>query len=125
MNKFLLSLTIIFFSAQNVFADINIYCAECKKKILVYQKESLPLDGVYDKADFVSVSKNKKFEKSAEKFICPYDGAPLNGYEYWFWVKGYPAPKMMLSVGTFHVKLKDGKFGWLPSEVELHEHKQK
>ena len=52
--------------------------------------------------------------------ICPKDSAPLNGYEYWFWSRNRPAPKMAYPAKTYLIK-KDGKFIWYPDNVDLHD----
>lgn len=61
-----------------------------------------------------------KCHRSVSKFkeVCPKDQAPLNGYKYWFWVRGRKEPKMAYRAETYLIK-KDGVYVWHPYEVDL------
>lgn len=122
MGKFTYAFWCLIFLAFPVSAE-EIYCAHCKKhlytttytideavksNIKVEAKDFIPMDGVL-----------KPF--SGMKFVCPFDGAPLNGYEYWFWSRSRKEPVMAYHALTLYVKDKDGEFMWYPHKVDLHD----
>jgi hypothetical protein len=51
--------------------------------------------------------------------VCPKDGAPLNGYKYWFWSRERKSPVMAFKAETYLVKDMNGEFHWYPEEVDL------
>lgn len=54
-----------------------------------------------------------------DALVCPKDNAPINGYKYWFWVRGRPEPRMAYPAETYLIKTGDDKFVWSPYEVDL------
>lgn len=48
--------------------------------------------------------------------VCPGTETPLNGFEYWFWARGYEKPKMVYPGYTFLTKEND-KSVWKPVDI--------
>ena len=101
------------FFASPVLADtIDIYCPECHKFLweLNYEKP-LTLD------DF-RTNNIIKGEPSV-KLICPFDDAPINGWEYWAWVRGMHQPVMAYPALSVMTLDEQGDFVWFPHDVDI------
>lgn len=113
MKKIFIILFLFF--ATPAFADtVDIYCPKCYKFLwqLKYEKP-LTLDDFH--ADNIL-----KGEPS-NKTLCPIDGAPINGWEYWAYERGMHPPVMVypaLSVWTLN---EQGEFIWFPDDVVVSE----
>ena len=122
MKKIFLFL-LIFFLTTNSYADIAIYCPHCHKHLYDYKKDEIPrpIDGkvqIYA-ADFIPASSDIKAPTEDSEMVCPFDQAPLNGWEYWFWAKKRSLPRMSYPAISLLTKDKDGKFIWLPDDIVI------
>lgn len=104
------------------YADIQIYCPKCHKHLYDYKGEEIPRpvdnrSGLNIK-DVVPVE-GVPVPTEQDKFVCPYDQAPLNGWEYWFWEKGRPLPKMVYPAISVLTKDASGEWVWVPDEVKI------
>lgn len=95
------------------FSDtVDIYCPKCHKFLwtLNYEKP-LTLDDF--KTDNII-----KGEPSV-KPICPFDGAPINGWEYWAYERGMHPPVIVYPALTVYTLNEQGDFIWFPDDVEV------
>ena len=124
-RKIFLNIIILFFILTGVCnADIGIYCPKCHKHLYDYKKDDihLPPQGSLDNGlrakDFVPTDISIPIPVENTRFICPFDDAPLNGWEYWFWERGRDLPKMVYPAVTVMIKDKDGNLVWYPDDVD-------
>lgn len=97
----------------------EIYCPLEKRLLYIYQ---YPFS-IYSKItaeDFVAVEGVPQ-PIDGDRLVCPFDGVPLNGYEYWFYSRGRSLPKMVYAGVTLLSKDKNGNFVWVPYELDLEE----
>jgi hypothetical protein len=99
-------LTVIFtlVLAITVFADIPIYCPKEKIHLYDYLKDEIPKGELLKAWDFKPVNENIPQPKESDPMVCPLCGAPLNGYEYWFWSRGRSLPRLIYPAFTFMTK---------------------
>ena len=97
-------------------ASIDIYCANCKEILYKYEGTLEHGSAILAK-DFYPYGDIPK-PVPEDDMLCPKCGAPLNGYEFWFWSRGRPLPKMVYGAITLMTK-EDENFIWKPYQVEL------
>lgn len=112
----------MFFSTQ-AFADVPIYCPKCKTHLYNYVKDELPkyIDGKQslNVQDFIPAQEGISQPDDNDEAVCPFDKAPLNGYEFWAWERGFAPPKFISQVWTFMTKDADGNFVWSPYNLVI------
>lgn len=113
---------VILLLAVSCFADVEIYCPECKTHLYNYKKDEIArYDNTLARQPKVLASDMQTVgiwpnPKERDKAICPLCTAPLNGWEYWAWKNGYQKPTFQLYVISLMTKI-DGKFVWVPYDV--------
>lgn len=115
IKTILTSLILLFCSLSYADPNYPIYCPKCKKHLYNYHSEIE--QGKELSIDFIE-SVEAPFPKQEEDFICPFDNAPLNGWEYWFWEKDLPEPDFVYYAISIYTKSGDNFF-WYPEEVEM------
>ena len=96
--------------------SIEIYCPHCKEHLYTYQGAEFPGNILPPREELI-----KEYDVGRPRdFVCPFCGAPLNGWEYHFWKKGMNLPKMRAKVHTVWIKTEDG-FEWYPYKLNLKE----
>lgn len=116
MNKILLF--IFLFISIPAFADtVDIYCPKCHKFLWTLNYDDpLTLDDLKAK-NFIDRSDFKVVDNT--RFICPIDGTPLNGWEYWAWERNMHPPVMAYPALTVMTLDEKGDFVWFPDKVEV------
>ena len=90
-------------------ADWNIYCPDTKEVVYIYKGDFKD----FNYSDFIPNPED------GSRMVCPGTQIPLNGFEYFFWKKGYTLPKMAYNAVSLLTK-ENGEFVWKPySEDEL------
>lgn len=108
----------LFFLSGISFADEPIYCPDCKTYLYDYKGElEHKVHQDFKAKDFIP-KEGIPQPSEHDEMVCPLCKAPLNGYEYWFWKRHRPLPKMVYKAVTLMTK-KEGKFCWRPYKVEL------
>ena len=99
-------------------ADMGIYCPLCKKHLYDYKGEVVS-GKVIMASDFIP-TEGVPQPKDTDRIICPFDSAPLNGWEYWFWSRQREQPTFAYQAVTLLTK-ENGEFKWVPEEVLMDE----
>ena len=104
----------------NVSAEIKVYCPYCKQHLYTYKYNADQLkEGLYPQ-DLEPANASVPFLTLRDKFICPYDGAPLNGWLYWAWEQKRPLPEFRYKAYNIYTKDANGNFVWVPwGKVEV------
>lgn len=89
---------------------VDIYCPKCHKFLWELKYEN-PLT-----TDQFKTENILKGEPSV-KLICPLDGTPINGWEYWAWERNMYPPQMVYPALTVMTLNDSGDFVWFPHEV--------
>jgi len=108
-----IALYILIFSQMKACADEIIICPNCGKQL--YRYKSNIVEGEMITADKAEPLGSLPQPKDTDEFVCPYCGAPLNGFEFWFWKRKRPLPKMIYSGGLTVLTIN----GWKPYEVNI------
>ena len=96
-------LSIIFCGLVFAAKFVDVYCPKCLKYLFTLEYESgLTLS-----------------DADGHGLICPFDGAPLNGWEYWAWERGMSAPKMVYPALTVWTTDDGDMFYWFPHNVDI------
>lgn len=115
---------LLFFLNINVMlvsADMEVYCPFCKEHIYNYKKDTIASNEIVAAEDFEGVG-DILSPDDHDEMICPICGAPINGYEYWFWSRGYQPTRMVFPAVSLYFKNADGTFEWKPEEVDLEDY---
>jgi len=123
MGKINIILASLILLANVAFADVRIYCPNCKTHLYDYVGSEEPLrTGInLSASDFHSVIDGVIDPVDGDDTICPLCKSPLNGYEYWFWSKKREVPRMAYSVLTFYIEDRVGNLKWYPFDLLLDE----
>ncbi len=117
MRKILLTIVLLLVFINFVYAEIPIYCPKCKQHIYNYTKDEI-VKGTQIKAeDFKPANESISQPQSGEKMICPFDNAPLNGWEYYAKIQHYKSFSMAYPAISLLTKDKDGKWVWIPFDM--------
>ena len=112
---------IIFFISFPALADtVDIYCPKCHKFLWILNyKLPLTLNDLNDNnlIEVDDIYNVWKKPSNPIKFICPIDGAPLNGWEYWAYERGMHPPVMVYPALTVMTLNEQGDFVWFPDDV--------
>ncbi len=113
MRKFFIFIYISFllFTGVNAYAEVEIYCPECKEHIYTYKG---------DKIEEGYSPRNEDFTPDPSiynEMICPNCGAYFEGYDYSCWKKGMAIPKKYYPAYTFLTKNEKGEFYWTPFDI--------
>ena len=106
---------VILFIAGICFAEIPVYCPECKTHLYNYQKEVRP-DTQILAEDFKPASDTILQPRESDPMECPLCQTPLNGWEYYgvrHKSKSHTVNGNIVSVLT---KDENG-FKWIPYDV--------
>lgn len=68
--------------------------------------------------DFKPVSEYIPQPVNGTRMVCPGTNIPLNGFEYFYWKRGYSLPKLAYQAVSLLTKDKKGNFVWLPYSYE-------
>lgn len=117
MKQFILITILVFSGISAVFAEIPIYCPECKEHLYDYQKDEIIPDTIIYAKDFLPAHDNVLQPVESDKMICPLCKAPLNWYEYQAWEKDQPIPIFYCWAITLLTKDKEGNFYWTPYDI--------
>lgn len=117
MKRIFLILSLFSVFIGNAFADIGIYCPKCHRHLYDYTASELTLAGMNLTENFKAVDAPRE-PLPDDAMRCPFDYAPLNGYQFWFWDKGYAEPKMMFQGMTLLTKQGE-EFVWSPYPVDI------
>ena len=111
MKKTIIFLFLFLLISIPAFAEtVDIYCPKCHKFLWELKYENpLTLD------DF-RTDNIIKGEPSA-KPLCPFDGAPINGWEYWAYERDMHPPVMVYPALTVWTLDEQGDFIWFPDDV--------
>ena len=115
-------LVLFLFIATPSFAETKIHCPKCLTHLytVLYDiKEASEGKRVLSAKDIVA-SKGIPHPEESDRFICPLDQTPLNGYEYWFHKRGLPETRLAYQALTVLTDI-DGKLVWYPYEILLRE----
>ena len=113
MIKFIISILLVVISSSIAFADtVDIYCPKCHK-FLWELNYDIPLT-----LDDFKTNNIIKGEPST-KPLCPFDGAPINGWEYWAYERGMHPPVMAYPALTVWTLNEQGDFIWFPDDVVI------
>ena len=100
-------------------ADMGVYCPKCKRHLYDFKGEVV-IGQTIKASDFVSVEGVEQ-PVSGSRMVCPFDSAPLNGWEYWFYEKGREEPRFAFNAVTLLTKDENGEFRWFPDDVVMDE----
>ena len=116
-----LSLIVLFFgiiACSEAINMVSIYCPRCAKHLYDLKYED-KLDLSDLKVDnTIVIDKTFKLVNNS-RFICPFDSAPLNGWEYWAWDRGLHEPTMAYGALSVYTKNDKGEFYWFPNDVNI------
>jgi len=98
---------------------VDVYCPKCQKLLYHLTFEGKLLT-TWIKPDNIEAVKDIPYFLKGDRFICPFDSAPLNGWEYWFWERDLDSPAFPYPALTVWTKV-DGEFRFWPDEVNLEE----
>lgn len=99
------------------FADVDIYCPNCKEHLYVYEGDIVAMEVVYaHKAKPASEKIPKPNE--ADDMNCPLCKAPINGYQYQAYKEGRKLPVIMTALGVTVLTKEDGSYKWVPWPIE-------
>lgn len=116
-----LTLTILFclIFLGIAFAEIPIYCPHCKIHLYDYAKDvdalKNPAAGDFRTVDIRAMLVTDNL--SYENWLCPYDGAPLNGWLYWAKSQDFKSFSMVYPALSVLTKDENGKWLWIPYSI--------
>ena len=113
----LMLVTLLVLFTSFVFAEIPIYCPECKVHIYNYVKDEIKKGIKLNPEDFKPANDNIPQPKKYDLLICPIDHAPLNGWEYYAKLQHYKSFTMAYPAVSLLTKDKDDKWVWLPFDL--------
>jgi len=123
MKKIIFCLAIILLSASTLEAITEIYCPSTRELAYYYLGDLFaPVETFKDKPflqeDFLNLDGTPVHGKS----VCPKTEVPINGFEWWFYKRGYNIPKIVYNSGyTFLTKDEEGNFVWKPYDLNISE----
>lgn len=95
----------------------EVYCPLCHKHLYRLKYEGKLLLDDLKVENFESISGDEIMPDN--RFLCPIDDAPLNGWEYWAWKRDMNQPKMVYPALTVMIKDENGNFVWFPDDVDI------
>ncbi len=101
----------LFVSNKN---KINVYCPVCKRRLYSIGYEDHKFAALDTMSSYPGIPRFKQWKG----FVCPLDGAPLNGWEYWFLSRGYKNPEFRYPAVTVYTKNSNGEFTFFPDDVD-------
>lgn len=114
IRKFLFTTFFVLIACQA--QALGIYCPHCYKHLYEYEFDELDIDRT--QAQYFRAVEAPENPKDTDRFICPFDETPLNGYEFWFWIRGLKPTEIRYPAITVLTKQGD-KFVWHPYDVDL------
>jgi hypothetical protein len=122
MRKHLLSLLVPVFlllTFSIAFAGIDIYCPKCKNHVYIYSKDEIKKGEQVKAEDFVPAQIIIAVPESGEPMVCPFDGVPLNGWEYYAKIQHYKDFVLAYPAVSMLTKDKEGKWLWVPFDIPM------
>lgn len=101
----------------SAFAQIPIYCPKCKTHLYNYQKE-VENGAIVKAIDFKPASEDIKQPREQDPMVCPFDGAELNGWMYWYKQQGFKGFVLAYPAISLLSKDKDNKWIWLGDNMQ-------
>lgn len=115
---------LLFFSVSETRSDESrlIYCPEGETAVYLYTGPVIE-PSTHVKAEyFTPVERNVPQPTEKDEMVCPGTDVPLNGYEWWFWKRGQPLPRLTFpGAVTLLTKDEQGNFVWWPWELNIEE----
>ena len=115
--KFLAILLFIFLFTNLVYAEIEIYCPECKKHIYTYIEDEIPKGAHVKAKDFKPANEDIAQPIESDSMVCPYCGIVFEGYDYSCWKHNLAIPTKYYPAYTFLTK-DEGDFYWTPYNIK-------
>jgi hypothetical protein len=113
---------LLFISVSETRSDESrlIYCPEGKTAVYLYTGPVIEASTEVKAEYFRPVDENVENPKETDPMNCPGTDVPLNGYEWWFWKRGRPLPKLTFpGAVTLLTKDEQGNFLWWPWELDI------
>lgn len=118
MRTLFLIIILLLIVVNLAFAEMPVYCHLCKQHLYNYQRDEFVKGEWPDAKDFMPAVEGVKQPVDSDPMVCPFDQAPLNGYEFIFWVKGLRPPVFKYKATSF-LTFRDGGFIELPFETPV------
>lgn len=106
------------------FAEIPIYCPNCKRHLYDYQKEIADLT-MLNAEDFKPALDIIQQPLEHSPMICPLCSCPLNLYESWAWIQGVHPPAFHINAVSLLTKDREGNFKGVPYAVKYEDWERK
>lgn len=116
-NKIFLTAAFLLLATTLVFAEIPIYCPECKAHIYNYQKDEIMEGSIIKAEDFNPANDMIDQPVNGELMVCPFDGAELNGWTYWGKKQGFKSFTMAYLATSLLSKNEDGQWFWVGDDM--------